>query len=297
MARTWLQIDIDTRPERLEVLEEALTRVGARASWVADAGDQPLYEPEPEAMPLWSSLRLSALLEPDIGEARLREQLDPALSADERASLRIAQIAERDWDAELLRQLKPMRFGERLWICPGASRCPDADGVPVRLDPGLAFGTGQHHTTAMCLTWLAGQPVAGERVLDFGCGSGVLAIAALALGAAAATAVDIDPQALVATEANAQRNAVSDRLQICAPASLGSEAFGIVLANIVSGTLIREASRLRQCCRPGTRIALSGILLEQEEEVADAYRSWIALERADASGDWSLLSGIVMAGH
>ncbi len=295
MTRTWLQIDIETRAERLPALEEALARVGAEASWVADAGDEPLYEPEPDAMPLWSRVRLSALLEPDIGEAALREQLDAALLAPERASLRITLIAERDWDAEFLRRLKPICFGERLWICPGESRCPDPAGVPVRLDPGLAFGTGQHHTTAMCLKWLAGQPLADKSVLDFGCGSGVLAIAALALGAAAATAVDIDPQALVATEANALRNGVRDRLQLGEPAGLGSRTFGIVLANIVSGTLIREASRLRRCCGPGTRIALSGILREQEDEVADAYRPWIALERADLSGDWSLLSGTLEA--
>lgn len=295
MAETWLQAALDCPHDAVAAAEATFEAEGALVTWTEGAGDEEILEPGPGATPLWASVRLTALLPPDTDRARLA-------AAFPGRELRFSVVADRDWDAEWRRGLKPLRFGQRLWVCPVGQACPDPAGVGVLLEPGLAFGTGTHPTTAMCLAWLDGLAaagvLAGARLLDYGCGSGILAIAALALGASAATGVDIDPQAVIATRDNAARNGCAERLRCGLPDELpaGEPAVDVLVANILSGPLVRLAPVLRHFARPGTRVALSGILAGQATEVADAFRPWVSLAlagRMDGPGaeQWVLLAG------
>lgn len=205
-------------------------------------------------------------------------------------------LVDRDWDAEWRKGLKPLRFGQRLWVCPGDQPCPDPGGIRLVLEPGLAFGTGTHPTTALCLIWLEAQPLVNCRVLDYGCGSGILAIGALALGAGSAVALDIDPQALLATRDNGVRNGFSHRLTSGLPED-GARAglFQVLVANILSGPLMALAPELARFAGPGTRVALSGILTAQTDEVVRAFRPWVDLALSGSQDGWVLLAGTVAA--
>lgn len=290
MAETWLQAALDCPQTGVVAVEETFERLGALVTWTQAADDQEILEPEPGAMPLWCAVRLTALLPPDTA----RERITAAFPG---IPVHFEIVADRDWDAEWRKSLKPLRFGKRLWVCPVGQDCPDPAGISLLLEPGLAFGTGTHPTTAMCLAWLDGQELHGLRVLDYGCGSGILAIAALALGAGSAVAVDIDPQALVATRENASRNRCTARVACGLPTELlpasRPAAFDVLVANILSGPLVRLAPELRRFAGPATRVALSGILADQATEVMAAFRSWVTLAVADQQGGWVLLAGTV----
>lgn len=272
-----------------EALEAALEATGAAAITLTDAADDPVLEPAPGTTPLWRTTRVLALYD---------NTMSPAAVTDELARLygplppwEAQPVPERDWPRAWLDAFQPMRFGARLWITPSWHE-PPRDGVSVVLDPGLAFGTGTHPTTALCLTWLDELPLTGETVLDYGCGSGILAIAALKLGAHHVVAVDHDPQALSATRENANRNRVADRITLLRPDGLADSAqFGIVVANILAGPLIALAPRLIQLVAPGGRIALAGLLDAQAAEVAGPYRTAIAFEAPRSRDGWTLLSG------
>lgn len=293
MPDRWLQVQIQVPRDAVAAAEASLTRLGALVSWTEAASSDEILEPEPGQAPLWKVVRVTGLfpLETPV------ELLQLGLSADLGTSVTPASdiVLDRDWDAEWRRQLKPLRFGRRLWICPGTQPCPDPTGVAVLLEPGLAFGTGTHPSTAMCLAWLDGEELAGRTVLDYGCGSGLLAIAALALGASCAVGVDIDPQALTASRDNGRRNGCDDRLVVCLPGELrsvpGTRPFDVLVANILFGPLIRLAPGLRACAGPGTRVALSGILAVQAAEVVAAFRPWVQLRIAAGQEGWVLLDG------
>lgn len=287
MPETWLQASVDCPQSALALVEAVLESLGALVTWTEAADDEEILEPEPGATPLWATVRLTGLFPPDTD----RTQLSRALPG---RPLRFEVVADRDWDAAWRRSLKPLPFGRRLWICPVGQASPDPSGVTVTLEPGLAFGTGTHPTTGMCLTWLEARELADSTVLDYGCGSGILAIAALALGARAATGVDIDPQALVATRENAERNHCGHRLAVGDSVAPGA-SFAILVANILSGPLVRLAPGLRQHTGPGTQVALSGILSHQAPEVIAAFLPWVNLAVADARDDWVLLAGTVMS--
>ena len=187
-----------------------------------------------------------------------------------------------------------MRFGRRLWVCPGGMPAGERAAVRVELDPGLAFGTGTHPTTAMCLEWLDGLPddaIAGAEVIDYGCGSGILSVAALKLGAARVIAVDIDPQARLASRENAARNGVLDQVQSTEDPRPGERAADILLANILAGPLVDLAPRLAELVRPGGRLALSGLLLDQVDTVAAAYQPWFHIALTASRDGWGFLSG------
>lgn len=291
----WLQISFDIVQDQAPLLEAALENAGALAVTLGDAGDDPQLEPPPGAMPLWQGVRLTALFE-DGGEARARvEALASALASQTRSPPLIEQIADRAWERVWLDDFAPTRFGRRLWVCP-RGQAPDPaetgpDTVIVELDPGLAFGTGHHATTALCLEWLDAADLAGKTVLDYGCGSGILAIAALRLGAARSIAVDHDPQALEATRDNAGENRVGDRLQVLAPADLPQMQAEVLLANILAGPLVELAPRLTELVAPGGDLVLSGILRNQAEQVAAAYRAGFELEPPRTREDWTLIAG------
>jgi ribosomal protein L11 methyltransferase len=288
---TWLGVELEIPSAAVAAIEEALGDLGALSVSLADPGAEPILEPGPGATPLWGTVVLTALLPAGTSEQAVRDRLGPLLPRPAPA-LRFAPLAARDWVREFRENLAPLRFGTNLWICPEGTACPDPAGVSIVLEPGLAFGSGSHATTALCLEWLAAQRPARLSVLDWGCGSGILAIAALALGARAATALDIDPQALAATADNATRNGVAGRLRVTLPDGIGSgERYDLLLANILANTLIGLAPVLHRHCAAGARIALSGILTTQAARVREACAPWFALDLAGERAGWALLAG------
>lgn len=272
-------------------VEAALEDLGAGAVTYSDAGDSPVLEPAPGETPLWPATLVTALFDDTLDVDALSAGLRAALELDELPAWRVETLADRAWEREWLRDFRPMRFGKRLRVCPTGSVVEDPDAVVLDMDPGLAFGTGTHATTALCLEWLDAARIAERRVLDYGCGSGILAIAALLLGAREATATDIDPQALTATRANAARNDVAGRLGVVAPDELGDTAFDVVLANILAAPLAALAPRLAGLTRGGGEIVLSGILASQADEIRAAYEPWFEIAPAVAREDWIMISG------
>jgi ribosomal protein L11 methyltransferase len=238
-------------------------------------------------------VRVSALFEASPASETLVVQLaDELVGAGSTASPIIERVADQVWERVWLDSFKPTCFGERLWVCPHGQTPDDPSAIVVSLDPGLAFGTGHHPTTALCLEWLDGVELAGQTLLDYGCGSGILAIAALRLGAARVIAVDHDPQALEATRDNALANGVAERLAILAPGDFAAARVDAVIANILAGPLISLAPRLLESLRPGGLLALSGILAGQVERVSQAYSDQVALSPTRWRDDWALLSGV-----
>ncbi|MCG6895593.1 MAG: 50S ribosomal protein L11 methyltransferase [Thiocapsa sp.] len=284
----WLQLSIEAHGPEAERIASRLDEAGALSVTLADAGDEPQLEPGPGETPLWTRVRVSALFTADAsGEA-----LVDALARELGTNPSVERIADQAWERVWLDTFKPTRFGRRLWVCPHGQAPDDRDARVVMLDPGLAFGTGQHATTALCLEWLDHVPLAGRTVLDYGCGSGILAIAALRLGAAAAIAVDHDPQALEATRDNALANAVADRISIYRPDELPGLSVDVTVANILAGPLIELAPRLTRALRPGGGLAISGVLAGQVEAVSRAYAGAVLLAPARVREDWALISGL-----
>jgi ribosomal protein L11 methyltransferase len=287
----WLQLSINCSDTEAPLLELVFEDLGALSVTLGDAGDQPLLETPPDSQQLWHHTRISALFEGDQDPIQLRASLASFLDAELVARLRWERIEERIWERVWLEHFKPMEFGRRLWVCPAGESIDREGAVVVQLDPGLAFGTGTHPTTALCLEWLDAQHLAGKRVLDYGCGSGILAIAALKLGALSAVAVDHDQQALTASRDNARNNGVAERLTTCLPDELSDSGFDLLVANILAGPLIQLAPLFARLLRPGGHFALSGILEEQHAEVASSYRSFATLAPPKQRQEWLLLSG------
>lgn len=290
----WLQLTLEAPREAVEQVEDALLEAGAVSVTLADAHDVPVLEPLPGETPLWPDARITGLFEADTDPDAVRALLATRLSTSLLTSLRDEIVADQDWERAWMDSFQPMRFGERLWIVPSWHEPPEPEHVNLLLDPGLAFGTGNHATTALCLSWLDGEPLAGKTVLDFGCGSGILAIAALKLGAREAWAVDIDPQAVTATADNAQRNGIDPgRLHIGLPSLLSPELRAdVVIANILANPLIELAGQLALHVAPGGRIALSGILIEQADAVRQAYLDQgIDMAPPVVRDDWVRLEG------
>lgn len=284
------QLVFELPAAELPAAEQACTRLGAFSLSLGDAGDEPLLEPAPGTMPLWQEIRLRALFPQDMNPALIAATLTATLGRAA-GDIRVEFVADRVWEREWLEDFRPMRFGRRLWICPAGQPPDQAGAVVLELDPGLAFGTGTHPTTAACLEWLDGFRLEGLRVLDYGCGSGILALAALRLGASTAVAHDIDPQATLAAKENALKNAVDDRIAVVGSADAIQGAFDLVLANILAQPLIELAPRLAGFCRPGGSLVLAGMLERHACEVAEAYRPWFDIGLSAERDGWSLLGG------
>lgn len=287
----WLQVTLTTGRDQASRVEAALEGAGALAVTLTDAGDEPQIEPPPGATPLWSEVRVTALFDDEPGFGERVALLAADLAGRLTAPPHVERVEDRPWARAWLDDFRPSRFGKRLWVCPRGQAAEGPDAVVVELDPGLAFGTGHHATTALCLEWLDGTDLAGRSLIDFGCGSGILAIAALRLGAAGALAVDHDPQALEATRDNAAANGVDARITVCDPAGIPEDPADVLVANILAGPLVELAPRLVRLVRPGGRIALSGILEEQAESVAAAYASAVDLDPVRVRDGWVLISG------
>jgi ribosomal protein L11 methyltransferase len=286
----WLALHIDTTKDQEAVLSEQLEELGAVAVTLTDLSDQPLYEPAPGETPLWERIRLTGLFEADADRATLQQRLSALLSKP-LPPIQFEEIAERDWQRAWMDDFKPMAFGKRLWICPTHLEPPHPEAINIMLDPGLAFGTGTHPTTAMCLRWLDAHPPRGMVVIDYGCGSGVLAIAALLLGAEEVIAVDNDPQALAATEMNARQNNVADRIAIYAPQQAPQRTVPLLLANILAGPLQALAPHFADAVTVGGTIVLSGILAHQAEVVLDAYAPYFDMKQYAQEQQWLCLAG------
>ncbi|SEF54489.1 50S ribosomal protein L11 methyltransferase [Billgrantia desiderata] len=298
----WLQLKTYVAPEQAELLEELLLAEGATAITLQDAHDDPVFEPERGTTPLWNETVLTGLYDDLEGLDAMLERLAAAWAErvpDEPCPvIEHELLADRDWEREWMEDFKPLRMGQRLWIVPSWHEPPDLDAVNLHLDPGLAFGTGTHPTTALCLEWLDALALEGGldgiELLDVGCGSGILAIAALKLGAAMATGTDIDPQALQASRDNAIRNDVAEHeLALCYPEQLDAgRRFPLVVANILAGPLVELAPTIAGHVAPGGRLALSGILEGQANAVLDAYREQgLTMDEPQLREGWVRLSG------
>ncbi len=290
VSMPWLKLTLRTAKEQAERLADALQELGAISVTLEDAANEQLIETRWDQTPLWREVRLSALFSADADVAALLAQLaDSGLAPLAPPATEV--LADEDWARVWMTRYQPIEVGRNLWICPSWCAPPVPSAVNVVLDPGLAFGTGTHATTALCLAWLAEQDIGGRTLIDYGCGSGILAVAALKLGAAHAFATDLDPQALAVARENALRNGVADRLTVCAPEELPPAVTAdLVVANILAGALVELAPRLTGLTRPGGQLALSGILQGQDDALAAAYAPAFALQRRTRE-EWVLLTG------
>lgn len=289
----WIQIKINTTGAHAEELGDALIEHGAVSVTFQDTHDNPVFEPLPGETRLWGDTDVIGLFdaETDMHDVVSGLQFHPLLG--EGFHHKIEQIEDKDWEREWMDNFHPMRFGNRLWICPSWRDVPDPSAVNVMLDPGLAFGTGTHPTTALCLAWLDGLDLQGKTVIDFGCGSGILAIAALKLGAAQAIGIDIDPQAIQASRDNAERNGVSERLSLYLPHQQPENlSADVVVANILAGPLRELSPLISVLPKQGGHLGLSGVLASQADSVCEAYADKFALDPVAEKEEWCRITGI-----
>jgi ribosomal protein L11 methyltransferase len=289
---SWLQLKIEsTKTDALE-LEALLEEIGAAAVLMEDSADQPLLEPPPGAQPLWDATRVVGVFTVDSEIDAVIEYLEQRLGKP-LPSHRVEVLEDKDWVRAWMDHYHPMCFGDRLWVVPSWTPPPQPDAINLLLDPGLAFGTGTHPTTALCLEWLDSLDLKDKIVIDYGCGSGILAVAALLLGAKEAWCVDNDPQALTATRNNAAHNKVDDRIHTFMPEDMPSHIKAdIIVANILAGPLAMLAPKLASHTHTGSQIALSGIIQPQVGELRDVYTEWFIMDGlAIKEEDWCRLSG------
>lgn len=283
---------INTTGAQAEEMGDALLENGAVSVTFQDTHDNPVFEPLPGETRLWGDTDVIGLFD---AETEMQDVIaglsqHPLLGAN--FLHKIEQIEDKDWEREWMANFHPMRFGQRLWICPSWRDVPDPSAVNVMLDPGLAFGTGTHPTTALCLSWLDSLDLAGKTVIDFGCGSGILAIAALKLGAAKAIGIDIDPQAIQASRDNAERNGVSDNLTLYLPHEQPDNlSADVVVANILAGPLRELAPLISVLPQAGGHLGLSGILASQAESVCEAYEQAFVLDPVAEKEEWCRITG------
>jgi ribosomal protein L11 methyltransferase len=293
----WLELALTIRVAEQERVELALEEAGALAVTLLDAdadtpNERAILEPGVGETPLWGEIALSALFDAGTDRAGLLHVLVELLPELEPAQVRFREVADQDWTRAWMDQFKPMRFGDRLWVYPSNVEPPADDALAVvRLDPGLAFGTGTHPTTALCLEWLDGLDLAGRRVIDYGCGSGVLAIAALKLGAAHVDGIDNDPQAILASGDNAACNGVAERLALFLPDDFAHAPADAFVANILAGPLAELAPTFARCVKPAAPFAISGILADQADELVARYAHWFDDLVVTAREDWVRIDG------
>ena len=289
----WWELTVECDQQELEQVEETLLQLGAISITVTDAQDEPIYEPLPGETPLWSQSRVSALFEQTLALQELNDRLISHLPTHLAATLETRELQDEIWERSFLERYQPMQFGEKLWICPSWLEPPDPDACNIILDPGLAFGTGSHPTTALCLEFLDQHPPRDKSVLDYGCGSGILAIAAFKLGASRVSCIDIDPQALTATADNARRNDIDpELLHIASPDQQALVPVDYLMANILSGPLIELEPKFTSLIQPGGQLLLSGILTEQKQQIIEAYQQHFILDAVKIRDDWCRVSGI-----
>jgi ribosomal protein L11 methyltransferase len=285
----WLQAHLTVDKTQAPLIELLFENLGALSITLEDAGDEPMLEPAPGATPLWQATKVTGLFSADTDMDYLRNSLNQSLNTDISRHLQLEALADEDWQRAWLARFQAMRFGQRLWICPTGGTIQQDDAVIVDLDPGLAFGTGTHPTTRLCLNWLDSADIAGKTVIDFGCGSGILAIAALKLGASKAIGIDHDPQAILASRENAKRNGVAGRFQALLNTDPLPAAADIVLANILANILVGLNTTISSLVKPGGDLVLSGILQNQADSVIFAYHQMYPNICTQNDSDWILV--------
>ena len=286
----WIQIRINATAKTADKVSNMLLGRGAQAVTFMDAKDVPVYEPMPGETPLWGETEVMGLFDAETDPAPTIAFFQQIFG--ENVGYKVEQLEDKDWVREWMDHFHPMQFGKRLWICPSWRDVPNPDAVNVMLDPGLAFGTGTHPTTALCLQWLDGLDLAGKTVVDFGCGSGILGIAALKLGAARVIGIDIDPQAIQASRDNAARNGVADQIELYLPADQPQDVEAdVVVANILAGPLRELAPLIAGHGKAGSLMALSGVLESQAPELETIYGQWFEMDPTAVKEEWCRLSG------
>lgn len=287
----WQQFSIITDEETAPKIAAYLEKQGAVSVTYMDAEDEPVYEPAIGETKIWTNTQVVALYELDIDIERVKALVLKKFRNYELRDCVIENIEDQAWERAWMDYYQPMKFADKLWVCPTGQEQYEDDTVCLTLDPGLAFGTGTHPTTALCLEWLASHDLTDKVVIDYGCGSGILAVAAVLLGAKIAHAVDIDPQAITATESNALKNGVNDKIVSYLPEQFAPLQADIVLANILAKPLIEMAHDISALVAPQGTLVLSGILAEQAQSVVDAYQQYIVFEPLTQQEDWIRLNG------
>lgn len=286
----WIQINAVVSEALAEPLSDAFLEANAASVTFEDAKDQPIFEPDLGTTPVWSSTKVIGLFDAEIdsqGVIRFLTQLLPAVPID---SYKVEVLEDKDWVRAWMDQFKPMQFGKKLWIVPSWSEPPQKDAVNLMLDPGMAFGTGTHPTTSLCLQWLDKQAPKDLSVIDYGCGSGILALAAQKLGAKSVAGTDIDPQAITASKQNAERN--NEEIPFNLVEDFDSEPVDLLVANILAGPLKELASEFDRLLKPGGTLVLSGLLATQAEGLIEHYQQFgIQLDNQETQDEWGLLSG------
>ena len=287
----WLQIKLRTTNQSADVIAELLEQLGAMAVSYTDAEDSPILEPKPGERRLWPNTEVTGLLAQGTDPKPILDKLKAILG--DHIPMAATALEDKNWIRAWMDQFKPLKFGEHLWICPSCLEVKEENAVVVSLDPGLAFGTGTHPTTALCLGYLDSLDLQGKQVLDYGCGSGILAIAALKLGAKNALGVDIDEQALQASRENAERNNVSDKLELFmgTDQKLDLPKSPVTVANILAGPLAELEPIIASLTESGGKLALSGILTEQADSVIEAYSKDFVMNKVKDKEGWALLTG------
>jgi ribosomal protein L11 methyltransferase len=291
-AMPWIQLKINSQAEHAEQIGEMLSANGAQAVTFVDAKDTPMYEPKPGEVMLWPDTQTVGLYDANHDMQGVIQRLAKSKVLGPDFNYKLDQLEDKDWEREWMENFHPMQFGERLWICPSWRDVPDPNAVNVMLDPGLAFGTGTHPTTSLCLRWLDGLSLSDSLVVDFGCGSGILGIAALKLGAKRVVGIDIDPQALLASQDNANRNAVGEQIELYLPQDQPELEADVVLANILAGPLRDLKAVISAYCKPGGKLVLSGILDNQAQDINDLYSDIFDMEPIEIDGEWARVSGV-----
>lgn len=286
----WFQTRFTTPQQSAEPFSDLLMELGAVSVTLEDAEDQPLLEPPPGETPLWEQVVVVGLFDDALDQTAIEQQLQQQLPAQN--SLTTAPLEEQDWVRAWMDNFHPMQFGKQLWIIPSWSEPVDPAAINILLDPGLAFGTGTHPTTALCLQWLDANPPRDSRVIDYGCGSGILAIAAAKLGATQVDGIDLDPQALIATADNAEKNGVTTINRSLPNDFPADQQADLLIANILAGPLEELAPTLANHIAPGGNIVLSGILQDQAEAVRNAYSPWFTMDPPTLQEEWVRLTGV-----
>lgn len=286
----WHQLSVVTDESTAPELSDFFSELGAVSVTYSDAEDEPVYEPAIDQTQIWSNTKVTALFELDTDPDIVQSLVFNQFIGQPLHAWNAEVLQDQAWERAWMEHFHAMKFADTLWICPTGQERDEPGTVCMTLDPGLAFGTGTHPTTALCLEWLAAHDLKDKVVIDYGCGSGILAVAALLLGARHAHAVDIDPQALTASRYNAEKNQVQDRVSYYLPEQFSPIQADIVLANILAKPLIELSASISGLVKPGGHLILSGILNEQAESVVEAYRSHgLTMANAVSQEDWSRL--------
>ena len=289
----WQQLKISVNEADAALVEETLDECGAVSVTMMDSEDQPVFQVDLGSTPIWQHTEILGLFAHDAPMTDIVARVHARVPSSKNSPIAIEEIVDTEWERVCMQDFKPMRFGERIWICPSWETPPDPTGVNIMLDPGLAFGTGTHPTTALCLEWLGEQDLQDKIVIDYGCGSGILAIAAALLGADNVIAIDNDPQAILASESNRDLNGVSaDQMSVHLPGVEGKPLADVVVANILAGPLEELTPVIAALLKPGGKLILSGVLSQQTQSLLDSYQAYFTMLEPALREEWVRVEGI-----